>query len=126
MREVLRCDFLFYTLRRFTEFRLWLPWNREEDPQTCEQGEGLIGCCGARRFRTCSRQRSASRCAGGKDSPLITRLPGGIMHAKTTWDGTSEIQFFRNFQTAPASRLTLPIPPCGTWIFLDNRGSFYY
>lgn len=107
---------------------------------------------------------------GCKDSPLITRFPGSIIHTcenkeyeqadfplgldkdgneKTKhiegdyhyWDigtreGTSEIQVFRNFQTAiknggfiidfTESPAKIVAHKGSTWIFIDNRGSFYY
>lgn len=107
---------------------------------------------------------------GCKDSPLITRLPGSIIHScenkefeqadfplgvdkdgneKTKhvegeyhyWDvgtreGTSEIQVFRNFQTAiKTGGFTIDYANSpdkivahkgNTWIFIDNRGDFYY
>ncbi len=107
---------------------------------------------------------------GCKDSPLITRFPGGIIHscenkeyeqadfplgsdkdgnAKTKhvegdyhyWDigtreGVSEIQVFRNFQTAlktggftvdyTSSPEQIVAHKGNTWIFIDNRGEFYY
>ena len=107
---------------------------------------------------------------GCKDSPLVTRFPGGIIHScenkeyeqadfplgvdkdgneKTRhvegeyhyWDmgtreGVSEIQVFRNFQTAlktggfivdyADSPEKLVAHKATTWIFIDNRGDFYY
>lgn len=107
---------------------------------------------------------------GCKDSPLITRFPGGIIHscenkeyeqadfplgtdkdgnAKTKhvegdyhyWDigtreGVSEIQVFRNFQTAlktggftvdyASSPEQIVAHKANTWIFIDNRGDYYY
>lgn len=107
---------------------------------------------------------------GCKDSPLITRFPGGIIHSCENkeyeqadfpmgndkdgnavtkhvegdyhyWDigtreGVSEIQVFRNFQTAlknggftidfASSPEQLVAHKGSTWIFIDNRGEFYY
>jgi OmpA-OmpF porin, OOP family len=107
---------------------------------------------------------------GCKDSPLITRFPGGLIHscdnkeyeqadfplgtdkdgnAKSKhiegeyhyWDigtrpGTSEIQVFRNFQTAfknagfsidyANSPEQIVAHKGSTWIFIDNRGDYYY
>jgi outer membrane protein OmpA-like peptidoglycan-associated protein len=102
---------------------------------------------------------------GCKDSPLITRFPGGTIHSCEnkeyeqadfplgddkqkhvegdyhywdigTRDGTSEIQVFRNFQTAlknagftidyASSPEQLVGHKSSTWIFIDNRGSYYY
>ncbi len=100
---------------------------------------------------------------GCKDSPLITRFPGSIIHSCDnkeyeqadfplgetqkhlegeyhSWDigtreGTSEIQVFRNFQNAIKSAgLTIDYANSpeqivahkgDTWIFIDNRGSYY-
>jgi len=103
---------------------------------------------------------------GCKDSPIITRMPGSTIHScenkefdqsqmpidkdgsqKTIegeyhyWDfgtreGVSEIQVFRNFETAlkqggftivyeePTEYITAR--KGGTWYLLDNKGSFYY
>ena len=103
---------------------------------------------------------------GCKDSPLVSRFPGGAIHSCENkeyeqadvpindngdtkhlegeyhyWDygtreGVSEIQVFRNFQTAlknggftidyASSPGTLVAHKGATWIFIDNRGSFYY
>ena len=107
---------------------------------------------------------------GCKDSPLITRFPGGIIHSCDTkeyeqadfplgadkdgnaltkhvegdfhsWDignrqGTSQIQVFRNFQTALKNAgfaieyANLPgeivAHKGSTWIYIDNKGDFYY
>lgn len=102
---------------------------------------------------------------GCKDSPIITRFPGSIIHScenkeyeqadlpladgKTkhvegdyhywdvgTRDGTSEIQVYRNFQTAIRNAgftidfANSPEQLVGhkgaTWIFIDNRGTYYY
>jgi OOP family OmpA-OmpF porin len=101
---------------------------------------------------------------GCKDSPLITRFPGSILsscdnkeyeqadfpladdkvkHVEGeyhTWDfttreGTSEIQVYRNFQTAlknagwtidhSLSPSQIVAHKKATWIFIDNRGSYY-
>jgi OmpA-OmpF porin, OOP family len=107
---------------------------------------------------------------GCKDSPLITRFPGGAIHScdnkefdqlelpigkgkdgelvmKTvegelhswdygTRDGVSEIQVFRNMQTAlktagfiidyQDSPGTIAAHKGSTWYLLNNSGSFYY
>jgi OmpA-OmpF porin, OOP family len=102
---------------------------------------------------------------GCKDSPLITRFPGSIIHSCDNkefeqadfpmadsqqkhlegeyhyWDigtreGTSEIQVFRNFQNALKTAgfaidyANSPAQLVGhkgnTWIFIDNRGDYYY
>jgi OmpA-OmpF porin, OOP family len=102
---------------------------------------------------------------GCKDSPLITRFPGSIINSCdnkeyeqadfpmpndqtkhvegeyhywdiATRDGTSEIQVFRNFQTAIKNAgFTIDFTSSpgqivghkgSTWIFIDNRGSYYY
>jgi outer membrane protein OmpA-like peptidoglycan-associated protein len=103
---------------------------------------------------------------GCKDSPLVSRFPGGAIHSCEnkeyeqadvpindngdtkhlegeyhywdygTRDGVSEIQVFRNFQTAlknggftidyASSPGILVAHKGATWIFIDNRGSFYY
>lgn len=107
---------------------------------------------------------------GCKDSPLITRFPGSIIHSCEnkeyeqadfplghdkdgneltkhvegeyhyldigTREGTSEIQVFRNFQTAiKNSGFTIDYANSpeqivahkgSTWIFIDNRGDYYY
>ena len=102
---------------------------------------------------------------GCKDSPLITRFPGSIIHSCEnkeyeqadfplandkvkhvegdfhSWDiatreGTSEIQVFRNFQSALKNAgftIDFTLSPSqlvahkgATWIFIDNRGSYYY
>lgn len=102
---------------------------------------------------------------GCQDSPLITRFPGSTIQscenkeyeqadlplgddkqkhvegdyhywAIGTRDGTSEIQVFRNFQTAlnhagftidyASSPEQLVGHKSNTWIFIDNRGSYYY
>ena len=102
---------------------------------------------------------------GCKDSPLITRFPGSIINSCDNkeyeqadfplkdgatkhvegeyhyWDiatrpGTSEIQVFRNFQTAiknagfsidyASSPEQIVAHKGSTWIFVDNRGDYYY
>jgi outer membrane protein OmpA-like peptidoglycan-associated protein len=102
---------------------------------------------------------------GCKDSPLITRFPGGIINSCDnkeyeqadfpmpgdkqkhlegeyhSWDiatrqGVSEIQVYRNFETAlKKAGITIdyansPEQLVGhkgdTWIFIDNRGDYYY
>lgn len=102
---------------------------------------------------------------GCKDSPLITRFPGSIINSCDNkeyeqadlpladgnmkhvegeyhyWDiatreGTSEIQVFRNFQTAiknagftidfTSSPGQIVAHKGVTWIFIDNRGTYYY
>jgi OmpA-OmpF porin, OOP family len=107
---------------------------------------------------------------GCKDSPLITRMPGSVIHScdnkefeqaempvgkdaegnivnKTFegeyhyWDmgtreGMSEIQIFRNFESAlkqggftivyESSPLTITAHKGNTWYMLESKGSFYY
>lgn len=107
---------------------------------------------------------------GCKDSPLVTRFPGSLIHSCETkeyegadlpmgndkdgnaltkhvegdyhsWDiatreGVSEIQVFRNFQSALksagftidyAGSLEQLVGHKGsTWVFIDNRGTYYY
>ena len=102
---------------------------------------------------------------GCKDSPLITRFPGSIINSCDnkeyeqadfplggdkmkhvegdfhSWDiatrpGTSEIQVFRNFQTAiknagftidfAQSPEQIVAHKGATWMFIDNRGDYYY
>lgn len=107
---------------------------------------------------------------GCKDSRLITRMPGSVIHScdnkefeqaemptgkdadgnvvtKTfegeyhywdygTRDGVSEIQVFRNFETAlrqggftivfEQSPETITARKADTWFLLDNKGTFYY
>jgi OmpA-OmpF porin, OOP family len=101
---------------------------------------------------------------GCKDSSLVTRFPGSIINSCEnkeyeqadfpmpdnqqkhlegeyhSWDiatreGTSEIQVFRNFQTAlknagfaidfTNSASQIVAHKGDTWIFIDNRGSYY-
>ena len=117
----------------------------------------------------CARAQE-SDAEGCKDSPLITRFPGGAIHScenkefeqvelpvgknkdgepvmKTiegdyhswdygTRDGVSEIQVFRNMETAlkaagfvldyEQSPATITAHKGTTWYLLDNKGSFYY
>jgi outer membrane protein OmpA-like peptidoglycan-associated protein len=107
---------------------------------------------------------------GCKDSPVITRFPGSIIHSCDNkeyeqadfplgsdkdgnaltkhvegdfhyWDlgtrqGTSQIQVFRNFQTAlknagfaidyANSPGEIVAHKGSTWVYLDNKGEFYY
>jgi OmpA-OmpF porin, OOP family len=107
---------------------------------------------------------------GCRDSPLVTRMPGGTIHSCDNkeyeqaemptgkdsdgnvvtkkfegeyhyWDygtreGVSEIQVFRNFETAlrqggftivfEDSPGTITAHKGDTWYMLDNKGSFYY
>jgi outer membrane protein OmpA-like peptidoglycan-associated protein len=101
---------------------------------------------------------------GCKDSPLISRFPGSVINSCDNkeyeqadfpmgetqkhlegeyhyWDiatreGTSEIQIFRNFQTAlksagftidyTSSPEQIVAHKGATWIFIDGRGSYYY
>jgi len=102
---------------------------------------------------------------GCKDSPLVTRFPGGAIHSCENkeykqgdfpisdsdtkhlegechyWDygtreGVNDIQVFRNLQTAlknggftidytssPGARVG---HKGATWIYIDNKGTFYY
>ena len=101
---------------------------------------------------------------GCKNSPLVTRFPGSIINSCenkeyeqadfpmadnqqkhlegeyhsgdiVTREGTSEIQVFRNFQTAlknagfaidfTTSPSQIVAHKGDTWIFIDNRGSYY-
>ena len=102
---------------------------------------------------------------GCKDSPLITRFPGSIINSCDNkeydqadlpwkdggtkhvegeyhyWDiatrpGTSEIQVYRNFQTAIKNAgftIDYTMSPDqivahkgSTWVFIDSRGDYYY
>ena len=102
---------------------------------------------------------------GCKDSPLITRFPGSVIHSCETkefehadmpigkdrtkaaegaykyWDygtreGLSEIQVFRNFDTAlktagftidyEESPATITAHKGDTWYMLENKGTYYY
>lgn len=113
-----------------------------------------------------AQDEPAQDAEGCKDSPLIGRFAGGTIHScdykefeqaqmpidkdgtqKTiegefhswdygTRDGVSEIQVFRNFETAlkqggftivfEDSPGTITARKGSTWYMLDNRGSFYY
>jgi outer membrane protein OmpA-like peptidoglycan-associated protein len=116
-------------------------------------------------FNAVAQDDKPTDAEGCKDSPLITRMPGSIIHscdnkeyeqadmptgADTTkhvegeyhsWDygnreGMSEIQVFRNFETAlkqAGFKLVYEQSPNiitankgDTWYQLDNKGSFYY
>ena len=129
----------------------------------------LLALCGATSLRAQDEDKPHDA-EGCKDSPLISRFPGGIIHScenkeyeqadfplgtdkdgneKTkhvegeyhSWDigtreGVSEIQVFRNFQTAlknggftidyANSPEQLVAHKGSTWIFIDNRGEYYY
>jgi OmpA-OmpF porin, OOP family len=119
---------------------------------------GLVGAAAPAR----AQETDAEGC---KDSPMITRLPGSVIHScenkefdqaemplkdnKTQkvegeyhyWDygtreGMSEIQVFRNFETAlktanfaidyEQSPNIITAHKGGTWFMLDDKGSFYY
>lgn len=127
----------------------------------------LFGAVAVSTTRLHAQDQDAEGC---KDSPLITRMPGGTIHScenkefeqaklplgkdadgndkeKTVegdyhyWDvgtreGVSEIQVFRNFETAlkkagftldfeevPA---TITAHKGTTWFGLDNKGTYYY
>jgi OOP family OmpA-OmpF porin len=133
----------------------------------------LLLCSAALFFATNLRAQDEDKpkdAEGCKDSPLITRFPGSLIHSCENkeyeqadfplghdkdgnelkkhvegefhyWDigtreGTSEIQVFRNFQTAIKNGgFTIDFANSpgqivghkgGTWIFIDNRGDFYY
>ncbi len=133
----------------------------------------LMVCSAALFFATTLRAQDDDKpkdAEGCKDSPLITRFPGSIIHSCENkeyeqadfplgldkdgnerakhvegeyhyWDigtreGTSEIQVFRNFQTAiktagftidyAASPEKIVAHKGSTWIFIDNRGDFCY
>ena len=114
-------------------------------------------------FNLLAQETDAEGC---KDSPIISRMPGGAIHScenkefeqakmpidkdgneKTVegeyhyWDygtreGMSEIQVFRNFETAlkkagftidfEDSPGTITAHKGKTWYMLDNKGAFYY
>jgi len=112
----------------------------------------------------CAQDDKPKDAEGCKDSPLITRFPGSIINSCDnkeyeqadlplgdkvkhvegefhSWDiatreGTSEIQVFRNFQTAIKNAgftIDFTLSPSqivghkgATWIFIDNRGAYYY
>jgi OOP family OmpA-OmpF porin len=102
---------------------------------------------------------------GCKDSPLVTRFPGGAIHSCDTkefdraelivgadrtkavegaykyWEygtreGVSEIQVFRNFDTAlkragftidyEDSPNTITAHKGATWLMIENKGTYYY
>jgi OOP family OmpA-OmpF porin len=121
-------------------------------------------------LNTFAQDEAPTDAEGCKDSPLITRMPGSLIHScenkefdqaempagrdaegnsqqKTlegelhTWDygtraGVSEIQVFRNFETAlkqagfgivfEQSPGTITAHKGNTWFMLDNKGEFYY
>jgi hypothetical protein len=122
----------------------------------------LISSAATLRAQDDDKPKDAEGC---KDSPLITRFPGSIIHSCENkeyqeadfpmadsqqkhvegeyhyWDigtreGTSEIQVFRNFQNAIKSAgFTIDYTQSpsqivahkgSTWIFIDNRGEYYY
>jgi outer membrane protein OmpA-like peptidoglycan-associated protein len=133
----------------------------------------LLACC-ALLFFACNMQAQdedkPQDAEGCKDSPLVTRFPGSIIHSCDnkeyeqadfplgndkdgaalnkhvegdfhSWDvgtrqGTSQIQVFRNFQTAlknagfsidyTNSPAEIVAHKGATWIYLDNKGEFYY
>lgn len=118
-------------------------------------------------FHLSAQETDAEGC---KDSPLITRMPGSVIHScdnkefeqaemsvgkdaegnivnKTFegeyhyWDmgtreGMSEIQIFRNFESAlkqggftivyESSPLTITAHKGNTWYMLESKGTFYY
>lgn len=126
----------------------------------------LLVVCGLVMFHPAARAQDDRQDAEGcKDSPLITRFPGSKINScenkefeqadfpladnKTkhvegeyhswdmaTRDGLSEIQVFRNFQTAlknagftidyASEPEQLVAHKSKTWIFIDNRGTYYY
>jgi OOP family OmpA-OmpF porin len=107
---------------------------------------------------------------GCKDSPLVTRFPGSIIHSCEnkefdqydfplgndkegnaltkhiegefhSWDvgtreGTSELQVYRNFETAlkgagfkidyAASPAQITAHKGGTWVLIESKGTYYY
>lgn len=122
----------------------------------------VILALGATAVRAQDQEQDAEGC---KDSPLVTRFPGSTIHSCEnkeyeqadfpmadgatkrlegefhsmdygTREGVSEIQVFRNFQTAlKTAGFTIdyansPEQLVGhkgaTWIFIDNRGTYYY
>ena len=124
-----------------------------------------LSLCVALLFFAGAAQAQETDAEGCKDSPLISRFPGSIIHSCEnkeyeqadlpmadgntkhvegeyhyldigTRDGTSEIQVFRNFQTALKNggfTLDFSLSPSQlvahkgrTWIFIDNRGTYYY
>jgi OmpA-OmpF porin, OOP family len=117
---------------------------------------------GATTARAQDQEQDAEGC---KDSPLVTRFPGSTIHSCEnkeyeqadfpmadgatkhlegefhsmdygTREGVSEIQVFRNFQTAlKTAGFTVDFANSpeqlvghkgATWIFIDNRGTYYY
>ena len=124
---------------------------------------GTMVFCGANlRAQDDDKPKDAEDC---KDSPLITRFPGSIINSCdnkeyeqadlplggdkikhvegdyhywniATRQGTSEIQVFRNFQTAiknagftidyTQSPEQIVAHKGVTWLFIDNRGDYYY
>ena len=127
----------------------------------------LLFCASGARAQDDDKPRDAEGC---KDSPLITRFPGSIIHSCDnkeyeqadfplgndkdgnaltkhlegdfhSWDignrqGTSQIQVFRNFQTAlknagfaidyANSPADIVAHKGTTWIYIDNKGDYYY
>jgi OmpA-OmpF porin, OOP family len=121
-------------------------------------------------LRLVAQEDARTDAEGCKDSPLISRMPGGTINScdnkefeqaqmpsgkdaegnvtqKTLegeyhyWDyatreGVSEIQVFRNFETAlkqagfaivyEESPAIITAHKSNTWYMLDNKGSFYY
>ena len=126
----------------------------------------VLICALAMGVTTARAQEQEQDAEGCKDSPLVSRFPGGAIHSCDnkeyeqadfpinssgdtkhlegeyhSWDygtreGVSEIQVFRNFQTAlknggftidfASSPGQLVAHKGATWIFIDNRGAFYY
>jgi outer membrane protein OmpA-like peptidoglycan-associated protein len=121
----------------------------------------LLFCAANLRAQEEDKPKDAEGC---KESPLITRFPGSIINSCDnkeyeqadfplandtvkhvegefhSWDiatreGTSEIQVFRNFQTALKNAgftIDYTLSPAqivghkgATWIYIDNRGSYY-
>jgi OOP family OmpA-OmpF porin len=122
----------------------------------------LVLFCGATlRAQDDDKPKDAEGC---KDSPLVSRFPGSTINSCDNkefeqadfpmgdtqkhlegeyhyWDiatreGTSEIQVFRNFQTALKNggfNIDYTLSPSqivahqgATWIWIDSRGSYYY
>jgi OmpA-OmpF porin, OOP family len=121
----------------------------------------LFACATTLRAQDDDKPKDAEGCA---DSPLLSRFPGSIINSCInkeyeqadfpmgdtqkhlegefhSWDiatrpGTSEIQIFRNFQTAlknagftadyASSPEQLVAHKGATWIFIDSRGDYYY
>jgi OmpA-OmpF porin, OOP family len=119
-------------------------------------------CAATLRAQDDDKPKDAEGC---KDSPLISRFPGSTINSCDNkeyeqadfpmpndrqkhlegeyhyWDiatreGTSEIQVFRNFQTAlknagfaidyTNSPAQIVAHKEATWIFIDSRGAYYY